>query len=113
MSRRRSWHLPAFGRVGVLGAAVCVAACSGSTATKVSKPTEPFSSTASGRQKLDPRAVVTAFRGNEPSLQACFELGGNRARGALTMGWLVDEGGTASRAHVVEARVADPIRYGY
>jgi hypothetical protein len=60
------------------------------------------------REKLDPRAVVTAFRGNESSLHACFELGGEPARGMLRMSWQVDAAGMASAARVEEAKVGDP-----
>jgi hypothetical protein len=57
---------------------------------------------------LDPRTVVTAFRGNEPSLHSCFNLSGETARGTLRLAWRVDATGTASRARVEEAKVLDP-----
>jgi hypothetical protein len=59
-------------------------------------------------EKLDPRAVVTAFRGNESSLHACFELRGEPVRGVLRMSWQVDSAGIASSPRVEEAKVGDP-----
>jgi len=52
--------------------------------------------------------VVTAFRGNEPSFQACFNLSGVTARGVLRLAWQVDTTGTASDARVEESKVGDP-----
>jgi len=52
--------------------------------------------------------VVTAFRGNEPSFQACFNLSGVTARGVLRLAWQVDTTGTASGARVEESKVGDP-----
>jgi hypothetical protein len=90
-------------------AANCVAACGGETPAPARAPTHK-SAKAQGRarEKLDPRAVVTAFRGNEPALHACFDLSGETARGMLRMSWRVDPSGTASGARVEELKVGDP-----
>jgi hypothetical protein len=83
--------------------------CGGETPVPAVAPTaRPAKARRPVRAKLDPRAVVTAFRGNESSLHACFELSGETARGMLRMSWQVDAAGIASAPRVEEARIGDP-----
>jgi hypothetical protein len=86
-----------------------VAACGGGTPPPAAAPNRKSAKArVPAREKLDPRAVVTAFRGNESSLHSCFELSGETARGMLRMTWQVDPSGTASRARVEVQRIGDP-----
>jgi hypothetical protein len=89
-----------------LGATVALA-CGGETPVPARAPTGKTTRTRSVAP-LDPRAVVTAFRGNESSLHACFDLSGETARGTLRMSWHVDASGIASGTRVEEAKVGDP-----
>lgn len=91
-----------------VSAAVALA-CGGETPAPAAAPTsKPAKARRVAREPLDPRAVVTAFRGNESSLHACFELGGEPARGMLRMAWQVDKSGIASAPRVEEAKIGDP-----
>jgi hypothetical protein len=87
--------------------AVVVLACGGETPVPARAPGAKSARTR-GVAPLDPRAVVTAFRGNESSLHACFDLAGETARGTLRMSWQVDAAGIASGARVEEAKIGDP-----
>lgn len=86
-----------------------VAACGGETPAPATAPTHKSAKARKPpRERLDPRAVVTAFRGNESSLHACFELSGETARGMLRMSWQVDSTGIASDPRVEEMKIGDP-----
>jgi hypothetical protein len=91
-----------------VSAAVALA-CGGETPAPAVAPTGKVAKARRvAREPLDPRAVVTAFRGNESALHACFDLSGETARGTLRMSWQVDKAGIASGARVEEAKIGDP-----
>jgi hypothetical protein len=99
--RTRTWLV-------CLGASLAFS-CGGETPVPAAPPKVKAAKTRRpAREKLDPRAVVTAFRGNESSLHACFELSGEPARGMLRMSWQVDAAGMASAPRVEEAKIGDP-----
>ena len=102
--RSRPWQLPALCLIAAATSSGC-----GSAPPPASPAAKQSPLPASRpRATLEPRAVVTAFRGNEPSFQACFNLSGVTARGALRLAWQVDTAGTASGARVEESKVGDP-----
>jgi len=90
--------------------AVAAAACGGST-----PPPSALSGQKQGpksakpAQTLDPRAVVTALRGNEDSLHACFELGADGAQSVLRLRWRVEPTGAARSAEVEAVSGAAPV----
>ncbi len=92
----------------VAGASALVAAACGGEA--------PPPSTAASRTRspspagtLEPRAVLTALRGNEASLHACFDLGATDAKSVLRLRWRVDPSGVARSAEVEKQIGALPI----
>ena len=55
---------------------------------------------------LEPKVILSALKGNEADLHACFD--GSADAGFVRLSWQVDREGLASRARVEQSAVSDP-----
>jgi hypothetical protein len=58
-------------------------------------------------RSLEPKVILSALKGNEADLHACFDAAASAEPGFVQLSWQVDRAGVPSRARVERSDVAD------
>jgi hypothetical protein len=85
-------------------------ACAGEPPPPVapSQPqSRPRASAPTRSLELEPKVILSALKGNEADLHACFDAAPSAEPGFVQLSWHVDAEGLASRARVERSAVAD------
>jgi hypothetical protein len=83
-------------------------ACGGEAPTPIT-PSQPKSRPrkSTPTRSLEPKVILSALKGNEADLHACFDAAASAEPGFVQLSWHVDADGLPSRARVERSAVAD------